>query len=124
MLDTLIAKPWVVYTKHCLNHKGTMVDCLARYTRRIAITNARLLKPDEAQVTLRVRDCRKRNRSKTLCLDREIFVRAFLLHVLPQGLMRIRHTVSWPIDVAGTSWRTCRRLTESGLERDSGSQLD
>lgn len=91
VLDTLMAKPWVVYTKHCLNHTGTVVDYLARYTHRIAITNARLLKLDQRCVTFRVKDYRDGGRHKNLCLDGEVFVQRFLLHVLPKGLMRIRH---------------------------------
>jgi len=89
VLAALMATDWVVYTKHCLNHTGTVVAYLARYTHRIAITNARLLAVDEQQVTFRYRDYRDDNRHKTLCLDGAEFVRRFLLHVLPKGLMRI-----------------------------------
>jgi hypothetical protein len=42
-------------------------------------------------VTLRIKDYRDGNRLKTLCLPGEEFVRRFLLHVLPKGLMRVRH---------------------------------
>lgn len=91
VLDTLMATEWVVYTKNCLNHTGTVVDYLARYSHRIAITNARLLAVDDAQVTFRYKDYRDGARHKTLSLDGTEFVRRFLLHVLPKGLMRIRH---------------------------------
>jgi hypothetical protein len=86
-----MASDWVVYTKDCLEHTGTVVEYLARYTHRIAITNARLLAVDEKQVSLRIKDYRDGNRLKTLCLPGEAFVRRFLLHVLPKGLMRVRH---------------------------------
>lgn len=91
VLNTLMATEWVVYTKDCLDHTGTVIDYLARYTHRIAITNARLLAVDEKQVTLRYQDYRDANRHKTLRLDGEEFVRRFLLHIRPLGLMRIRH---------------------------------
>ncbi len=91
LLGTLMATEWVVYTRDCLEHTNTVVDYLARYTRRIAITNARILAVDEAQVTLRYRDYRDRGRHKALVLDGGEFVRRFLLHVLPKGLMRVRH---------------------------------
>lgn len=91
VLDTLMASEWVVYTKDCLNHTGTVVDYLARYTHRIAITNARILAVDDRQVTLRYKDYRDGNRHKTMALDGEEFVRRYLQHILPQGLMRIRH---------------------------------
>jgi hypothetical protein len=91
VLDTLMASDWVVYTKDCLDHTGTVVEYLARYTHRIAITNARLLEVDEKQVSLRIKDYRDGNRLKTMCLPGEEFVRRFLQHVLPKGLMRVRH---------------------------------
>ncbi len=91
MLDTLMATEWVVYSRDCLDHTATVVDYLARYTRRIAISNARILAIDDRQVTLRYRDYRDRNRNKCMTLAGEEFVRRFLLHVLPKGLMRVRH---------------------------------
>ena len=42
VLDTRMARDWVVHTRDCLEHTPSVVDYLARYTRRIAITNARL----------------------------------------------------------------------------------
>ncbi len=36
LLDTLMAGDWVVYTKHCLEPTGTVVEYLARYTHRIS----------------------------------------------------------------------------------------
>ncbi|MDZ7750224.1 MAG: IS91 family transposase [Gammaproteobacteria bacterium] len=91
VLDALMAVDWVVYTKHCLDHTATVVDYLARYTHRIAITPARILAVDDERVTIRYKDYRDRDRHKTLSLEGEEFVRRFLMHVLPKGLMRIRH---------------------------------
>ncbi|WP_416138828.1 IS91 family transposase [Halomonas sp. HK25] len=90
-LNALMATEWVIYSKDCLDHTETVVRYLARYTRRIAISNARLLAVDDHQVTLRYKDYRDRDRHKSLVLDGEEFVRRFLLHVLPKGLMRVRH---------------------------------
>jgi len=91
VLDSLMANEWVVYAKGCLSHTKTVVDYLARYTHRIAITNARILAVDDRQITLRYKDYRDANRHKTMRLAGEEFVRRFLLHILPKGLMRIRH---------------------------------
>jgi len=91
VLDTLMHTDWVVYTKACLNHTANVVGYLARYTHRIAITNARLLSLDDQGVLLRYTDYRDASRDKTLRLSATEFVRRFLLHVLPKGLMRIRH---------------------------------
>jgi hypothetical protein len=62
VLDALMATEWVVYTRDCLEHTTTVVDYLARYTRRV-------LAVDEAHVTLRYRDDRERGRHKALTLD-------------------------------------------------------
>lgn len=91
VLDSLMAKDWMVYTKDCLNHTGTVVKYLARYTYRIAITNARLIDVDNEQVTFRIKDYRHGNRKRRVHLDGQTFVQRFLLHVLPKGLMRVRH---------------------------------
>jgi len=90
-LNALMATEWVVYSKDCLEHTQAVVRYLARYTRQIAISNARILAVDDHQVTLRYKDYRDRDRHKRLVLDGEEFVRRFLLHVLPKGLMRVRH---------------------------------
>ena len=55
------------------------------------ITNARILAVDAAQVTFRYRDARRGDRHLVMRLDGVEFVRRFLLHILPKGLMRIRH---------------------------------
>tara|TARA_R110002124_G_scaffold272574_1_gene441772 strand:+ start:1183 stop:2322 length:1140 start_codon:yes stop_codon:yes gene_type:complete len=91
ILDCLMATDWVVYSKHCLQHTSSVIDYLARYTRRIAISNARVQKIDETSVTLSYKDYRQGARQRQMILSGEEFVRRFLLHVLPKGLMRVRH---------------------------------
>ncbi|MEW8004816.1 MAG: IS91 family transposase [Candidatus Thiodiazotropha sp.] len=91
LLDELMEKKWVVYAKHCLNRTESVVDYLARYTHRIAITNGRILKVDERGVKLRYKDYADNNRIKVMNLKGEEFVRRYLLHVLPKGFTRIRH---------------------------------
>jgi hypothetical protein len=91
LLDTLMGKEWVVYTKHCLSHTESVVAYLGRYTHRIAITNQRILAVDESGVRIRYKDYAEHARHKTLQLEGEEFVRRFLLHILPRGFARIRH---------------------------------
>ena len=61
-----------------------------RYTNRVAIANHRLLALENGTVTFRLKDYRQGNRLTTLTLDVGEFIRRFLLHVLPDGFMRIR----------------------------------
>ena len=91
LLDTLMASDWVVYSKPCLTHTDTVVQYLARYSHRIALTDARILSLDDDQVQLDYKDYRNDNRHKIMTLAGEELLRRFLLHVLPKGFMRIRH---------------------------------
>lgn len=58
---------------------------------RIAITNSRLVRIDDHQVTFRWRDYRTGGRQKVMTLDAHEFIRRFLLHTVPDGFHRIRH---------------------------------
>ena len=91
LLDRLMAIEWVVYSKHCLDHTASVVGYLARYTHRIAISNARILQVDDREVVFRYTDYRNSNATKTMRLTGQEFVRRFLMHILPKGLMRVRH---------------------------------
>ena len=81
---------WVVYAKPPFERPELVIEYLARYTHRIAISNHRLLHVDDEAVTLRYKDYRSR-RSRSLTLPLGEFTRRFLLHVLPKGFVRIRH---------------------------------
>jgi hypothetical protein len=89
-LNRLMNKQWCVYSKATLHRAQTVVKYLSRYTYRIAISNNRLLAMDEQQVLFRLHDYRD-GKDKSLSLTGEEFVRRFLMHVLPNGFMRIRH---------------------------------
>ena len=90
-LDTLMAQDWVVYTKPWLKKPETVMDYLARYTFRTALSDARIQAITEEAVALSYKDYRDHNRWKTLQLTGEELIRRFVQHVLPKGLMRIRH---------------------------------
>ena len=91
LLNELMRVEWVVYARDCLSHRESVVRYLARYTHRIALTNARLVAVTDAGVQLRYKDYRHGGRSRILCLEGHEFVRRFLLHILPKGFMRGRH---------------------------------
>jgi len=84
-------KNWVVYTKKPFGSPHTLLDYLGRYTHRVALSNDRILQVQDGEVTLSYRDRRDGDRKKTTELEAHEFIRRFLLHVLPDGFMRIRH---------------------------------
>ena len=91
VLNGLMQHEWVVYTRPCLSQADTVIDYLARYTHRIAISNGRLLTMEDDRVSFRYKDYRDGSRIKTQWLEGQEFVRRFLMHILPKGFMRIRH---------------------------------
>ena len=68
-----------------------MLRYLGRYTHRVAISNHRLVSFADGQVTFRWRDSAHNNEQKLLPLAVDEFLRRFLLHLLPEGFVRIRN---------------------------------
>jgi predicted Zn-ribbon and HTH transcriptional regulator len=90
-LQGLRHKNWIVYAQKPFGSPQTVLDYLGRYTHRVALSNDRILKVDNGEVTLSYRDRSDGDRKKSMTLDAHEFIRRFLLHVLPDGFMRIRH---------------------------------
>ena len=84
-------KSWVVYAKKPFGSPQTVLDYLGRYTHRVALSNDRIVKVENGEVTLSYRDRKDGDRKKTIPLVAHEFIRRFLLHVLPDGFMRVRH---------------------------------
>jgi len=84
-------KSWVVYAKKPFGSPAKVLDYLGRYTHRVALSNDRILQVENGKVTLSYRDRKDGERKKIMTLEAQEFIRRFLLHVLPDGFMRIRH---------------------------------
>ncbi len=67
---------------------------------------------NDGQVTFRYRDRADGNQSKIMTLDAGEFLRRFLLHILPQGFMRIRHYGLLANRSRRTLLESCRQLLE------------
>jgi len=91
LIRSLAAKKWVVYAKRPFSVPDKVLDYLGRYTHRVAISNNRILSLDQGRVTFSYRDRRNDNRLRSMTLESDEFIRRFLLHVLPDGFMRVRH---------------------------------
>jgi len=87
----LWSKDWVVYAKEPFARPEQVLEYLARYTHRIAISNDRIIGFADGKVTFRYRDRQDNDKLKTMTLDVSEFIRRFLLHVIPKKYMRIRH---------------------------------
>jgi hypothetical protein len=80
----------VVYAKRPFGGPEHVLQYLARYTHRVAISNHRLLSVTDGKVTFRWKDYAHGNKQRKMTLTAEEFLRRFMLHVLPRGFVRIR----------------------------------
>ena len=91
LIDGLYKKEWIVYSKKPFAGPDKVLDYLGRYVFRTAISNERIRGVKGDRVTFAYRDRRDNNRKKEATLTADEFIRRFLLHVLPNSYMRIRH---------------------------------
>jgi putative transposase len=90
-LHTLHSHQWVVDVRKPFGGPEHVLHYLARYTHRVAISNHRLIRLENGQVTFRWKDYAHGGKKRKMTLAAEEFIRRFLLHVLPKGFTRIRH---------------------------------
>ena len=88
--NTLFAKNWVVSVRDPVKDPQQVLDYLARYTHRVAIANSRIQSLQDGMVTFSAKN-RKKNCTESITISAVEFIRRFLLHSLPSGLVRIRH---------------------------------
>jgi hypothetical protein len=89
-LRTLYRHEWIVYAKPPFGGPSHVLQYLARYTHRVAISNHRLVDVSNDRVTFRWKDYRHGSQVRLMTLSPEEFLRRFCLHVLPKGFVRIR----------------------------------
>jgi hypothetical protein len=92
--DAAWQKPWILHVSAWGNGEQAVLDYLARYVFRVALTNARIVGLDDQTVTVQYKD-RKSGRRRTCRLSGEEFMRRFLQHVLPRGFHKVRYFGLW-----------------------------
>jgi len=90
-LRTLFREDWVVYAKRPFGGPQHVLQYLARYTHRVAISNHRIADINDTHVAFRWKDYAHHSKRRTMSLTHEEFLRRFLQHVLPKGFPRIRY---------------------------------
>lgn len=109
-LRQLFRQKWVVYAKRPFGGPEHVLQYLARYTHRVAISNHRLIAFEKGTVTFRWRDYAHGNKKRRMTLTADEFLRRFLLHFLPRGFIRIRHFGFLSNRHRATLVPLCRRL--------------
>ncbi|MBV8455923.1 MAG: IS91 family transposase [Acetobacteraceae bacterium] len=86
--------PWILHVTAWGTGEQAVLDYLARYVFRVALTNARILGLDEQTVTIQYKE-RKSGRHRTCRLSGDEFMRRFLQHVLPRSFHKVRYFGLW-----------------------------
>jgi hypothetical protein len=84
LIADLYGKKWVVYCKPPFDGTKGVLEYLGRYTHRI-------VKIKDDRVSFRWRDYADANKRKIMTVGADEFIRRFLLHVLPDRFVKIRH---------------------------------
>jgi hypothetical protein len=109
-LRPLFRNDWVVYAKRPFGGPQHVLQYLARYTHRVAISNHRIVQVADGNVTFRWKDYAHKSKQKLMTVTTEEFLRRFLLHTLPRGFVRIRFCGFLANRRRGTTLRLCHAL--------------
>lgn len=110
LIDTCYHKEWIPYCKETFPDAWAVLEYLGRYTHRIAISNSRIVKLTDQEVTYMVKDYRNGGRWKELTVSGVEFIWRFLMHVLPKRFVRLRHYGLLSNRVKKDKMTLCRNL--------------
>ncbi len=110
---SLHQQDWVVYAKPPFGGPRYVLNYLARYTHRVAISNHRLVAFAQGKVTFRWKDYARGSKRRLMTLTAEEFLRRFLQHVLPRGFIRIRFFGFLAARKRGALLPLCQQLLET-----------
>ena len=117
--SALYRDEWVVYCKQPFKNVSKVIEYLARYTHRVAISNNRIIALKDGMVTFSWRDYRDRNKNKTMTVTAVEFIRRFMLHILPPGFRKIRHYGILAPRNKTDRISLCKKLTQTKLSISS-----
>jgi len=117
-------RQWALYIQPPFAGPDAVLDYLARYTHRIAISNHRLIRMEDGKVTFSYKDYKAGGVNKTMTLDAHEFMRRFLLHVLPNGFQRIRYYGFMANRHRAQKLELCRRLLQVPTPPEAATRQD
>ncbi len=117
--EILCSKNWNVNAEKAFGGVKFVVNYLANYIHRIAISNHRIIDYDGKFVKFRYKDHRTGISNKVMKLPVMEFIRRFLQHVLPSGFYKTRYYGIF----ASVNTQTKRALVFCLLEQDSNFSL-
>ena len=87
-------QPWVVHCTPWAEGERGVLDYLARYVFRTALTNSRLEALDAETVTFRYKN-REAGQWRSCSVSGHEFLRRFCQHILPKGFHKVRYYGLW-----------------------------
>ena len=126
LLDQTVKHDWVVYAKRPFGGPKVVLKYLARYTHRVAISNRRLQRFENGQVTFSWKNYAHDSRQDMMTLEATEFIRRFLLHVLPSHFVKIRYYGFMANRYRSENLAHCRVLlsqTPVAIEKESPQQI-
>lgn len=91
LIESLFQTPWIVYAKRPFGGPAQVIEYLARYTHKVAISNHRIQSVTGSHVSFHYKDYKDGGTVKLMALSNEEFTRRFAQHILPHRFVRIRH---------------------------------
>ena len=111
LLEKLQQKDWIVYSKPPFKTAAYVLQYLGRYTHRVAISNNRIEHIENGFITFKWRDYKDKNKEKHMTVTAEEFIRRFLMHILPERFVKIRHFGILGNRNKRTKLERCKKLT-------------
>lgn len=116
LMSTLYNKEWVSYCKKPFRDAKCVIRYLGRYTHRVAISNNRIIKEENGEVTFKYKDYKDNGKIKEMTIKAEEFIRRFLMHILPPHFMKIRHYGILGNRNKNTKLLQCKKLTHTKIK--------
>lgn len=91
LVNKLYGISWYSYIKKPFDNADAIIEYLARYTHKIAITDSRIVKVEYGKVFFKYKDYKDNSKRKIMSLEAVEFIRRFLMHILPTRFVKIRY---------------------------------
>ena len=118
-LNKSVRHDWVVDVEPPFGRPKQVLCYLARYTNRVAISNDRLITVRDGRVFFWWKDYAHDGAMKQTSFEACEFIRRFLLHVLPRGFRKIRHSGFMANRNRDAKLKLARKLLGVRDERDA-----
>ena len=117
-LRPLYKKDWVEYIEPPKGSPENVIEYIGRYSFRIAISNKRIKDISNGKVTFEYKDYKDNSNIKVITITAEEFIRRFLMHVLPDKFVKIKHYGLLANRSKKATIRICRILMNSKIFND------